>query len=238
MCGQYKIEMIFEKKIIKGWLVKRYKRFLADVILEDGSVVTAHCTNSGSMKTCIEVGAPVLLSVNDDEKRKTKFTWEGIFINNHWIGVNTLHPNKIVFDALKEGLAGVMNKPSFIRREVVYGDSRFDIYVEHGDLKGFVEVKNVTMRFDGNASFPDAVSTRGRKHLETLMDVKSNGMRAVMFYFIQRADVHCFTVANHIDPDYAYALRLAMRKGVEVFAFVANVSESGITLGNQLPVDL
>jgi len=230
--------MEFENRILRGSLVRRYKRFLSDIELADGSIVVAHCTNSGSMKTCIEEGAPVLISENNDPKRKTKYTWEAICINNHWIGVNTLHPNRIVYDTLKQGLEGVMPKPTFIKREVTYADSRFDIYVEHEEAKCFVEVKNVTMKYEANASFPDAISKRGKKHLETLMKVKAEGMRAVMFYVVQRTDVRAFSVASHIDPEYAETLKLAVRAGIEVFAYVAKVSERGIVLDKALPISI
>jgi len=230
--------MVFRKKLVHGKLIKRYKRFLADVELEDGSIVTAHCTNSGSMKTCLEEGAPVYLSPVDDPKRKTRFTWEMIFINNGWVGINTLIPNILVFDALKaneiEKLAGYTS----IRREVKFGDSRFDIYAENDHEQCFIEVKNVTMKDGRYACFPDAQTTRGKKHLETLMDVKKQGMRAVMIYVIQRKDVEIFTPARDIDPEYSKTLVKAFNSGVEIIPLLANVSPTQIELVHEIDFEL
>ncbi|MCD4731777.1 MAG: DNA/RNA nuclease SfsA, partial [Bacteroidales bacterium] len=191
--------MIFPTELIPGKLIKRYKRFLADVEMEDGSIVIAHCTNSGSMKTCIEDGAPVYLSPVDDPKRKTRFTWEMIFINNDWIGINTMIPNLLVYEAIKDYKIEKLTGYSHVKREVKFGDSRFDIYAENENEKCFIEVKNVTMKFGRFARFPDAKTTRGKKHLETLIDVKKQGIRAVMLYVIQSMDVEMFGPAWDID---------------------------------------
>jgi sugar fermentation stimulation protein A len=226
--------MKFETDLIKGKLIRRYKRFLTDVELEDGSIVIAHCTNSGSMKTCIEEGAPVYLSPAKDPKRKTKFTWEMIFINGGWIGINTIIPNKLAFDAIKNGEIEKLRGYSTLKREVRFGDSRFDIFAENKTEKCFVEVKNVTMKVGNSALFPDAVTTRGRKHLETLIEVKKQGTRAVMLYVIQRMDVDSFGPAEDIDPDYAKSLRNAIKNGVEVIAVQAEVNPKGIEIVKEL----
>ena len=230
--------MKFSNTLIPAKLIKRYKRFLADVELEEGSVVTAHCTNSGSMKTCIEEGAPVYLSVADNPKRKTKFTWEMIFLNNSWVGINTMIPNIIVFESIKEGLIDKLNGYNIIKREVKFDDSRFDLYLENKSEKCFVEVKNVTMKVGDSCLFPDAVTTRGRKHLETLVKVKKSGIRAVMVYIIQRMDVNGFGLAKEIDPEYAKSLQEAFNMGVEVMAFQVKVSPAKIELYRELPVRL
>jgi sugar fermentation stimulation protein A len=192
--------MKFQQPLVKGKLIKRYKRFLADVELEDGSVVTAHCTNSGSMKTCLETGAPVYLSPVNDPKRKTKFTWEMIYINNGWIGINTSVPNRLVYDWVKEGRLESLRGYTTVQREVKFGDSRFDVFAENEKERCFIEVKNVTLKDGVYARFPDAVTQRGRKHLETLLEVKQQGMRAVMVFVIQRMDVDLFAPAWNIDP--------------------------------------
>ena len=230
--------MIFAEKLVRGKLIKRYKRFLADVELEDGSVVVAHCTNSGSMKTCIEEGAPVYLSPAADPNRKTKFTWEMIFMNGGWIGTNTMIPNKLAFDAIKNGEIEKLKGYTFVKREVKFGDSRFDIYAENETEKCFVEVKNVTMKVGNNALFPDAVTTRGRKHLETLIEVKKQGIRAVMLYVVQRMDVDVFGVAKEIDPEYAKSLKKAINNGVEVIVVQAKVSPEKIEIVRELPMEI
>ncbi len=230
--------MHFPTKLIKGKLIKRYKRFLADVELEDGSIVTAHCTNSGSMKTCMEEGAPVYLTPVNDPKRKTKFTWELIYLNNNWIGINTSIPNLLAFEAVHDGKIEKLKGYTTVRREVKFGDSRFDIYAENDKEKCFIEVKNVTMKDGKYAAFPDAVTSRGRKHLNTLMEVKRQGMRAVMLYVIQRMDVTAFTTAKDIDPEYAETLKKAYESGVEIIPVQADVSPEKIEIVKELLFEL
>ena len=230
--------MIFPIKLIRGKLIRRYKRFLADVELEGGSVVIAHCTNSGSMKSCIEEGAPVYMSPASDPNRKTKYSWEMIFINNGWVAVNTMIPNKLAYDAIVGGSIEKLAGYSIVKREVKFGDSRFDIYCENEEEKCFVEVKNVSMKVGDYALFPDAVTTRGRKHLETLIEVKKQGMRAVMLYVIQRMDVGLFGMATDIDPGYAESLKKAVEFGVEVIAVQALVSPDKIEIMRELVVEI
>lgn len=227
--------MHFETQLVHGRLIKRYKRFLADIILDDGQIITAHCTNSGTMKSCLEENAEVYLSPTNNPKRKTKFTWEMIKINGDWVGINTANPNKIAFEAIRdqkiEGLKGYTK----VKREVKFGDSRFDVFAENDHEKCFVEVKNVSMKSGNYALFPDAVTTRGQKHLRTLMEVKRSGIRAVMLYLIQRSDVTVFAPATEIDPAYAKTLKEAVNAGVEVFPLLAKVSPQKIELVKPLP---
>lgn len=218
--------------------MKRYKRFLTDVELEDGTLVVAHCTNSGSMKSCIEEGAPVYLSPATDPKRKTKFTWEMIFINHHWIGINTLIPNRLVYDAIVAGEIPQLDMYTDVKREVKFGDSRFDVFAQNENEQCFIEVKNVTMKVGDKALFPDAKTTRGQKHLKTLIEVKKAGMRAVMFYVIQRRDIEIFSTAKEIDPDYAEGLKEAHKQGVEIIVYMANVHPDGIELLKEIPFEL
>jgi sugar fermentation stimulation protein A len=230
--------MIFEKPLVHGRLIKRYKRFLADITLDNGEIITAHCTNTGAMKTCLEDNAEVYLTPVDDPKRKTKFTWEMIKINNDWIGINTGNPNKLAFDAVKNGEIEKLKGYTEVKREVKFGDSRFDVMAKNESETCFIEVKNVTLK-DGNyARFPDAVTTRGKKHLETLIKVKEQGMRAVMLYVIQRSDVNVFAPATEIDPEYSKALKKAFNKGVEIIPIQAKVTSEKITLVKELPFEL
>lgn len=229
--------MKFEQKLLSGKLIRRYKRFLADVELENGEIVTAHCTNTGSMKSCIEINAPVLLSPAKDPNRKTKYTWECIFINNAWIGINTNVPNRIVYEAIVNKTIKGLDGYDFVKREVTFEDSRLDVYAENEKEKCFIEVKNVTMKVGDTAQFPDAKTERGLKHLQTLMRIKEKGMRAVMVYIIQRTDVDSFGLAEHIDPDYANGLRKAINAGVEVFPIQVVVSPDGIEIGKILEYD-
>jgi len=227
--------MKFETALIPGRLIKRYKRFLADVQLEDSTVVVAHCTNSGSMISCIEEGARVYLSPAKDPKRKTRFTWEMIEINNLWVGINTSIPNQLIFEAVRDQEIPQLKGYTFVKREVKFEDSRFDVFAENEQEKCFIEVKNVSMKVGNAALFPDSVTTRGRKHLETLIRVKNQGMRAVMVYVIQRMDVNSFGPAQHIDPDYANTLSKALKAGVEVIALQAKVDPKGIQIVKEIP---
>jgi sugar fermentation stimulation protein A len=238
--------MKFKKQLIHGRLERRYKRFLADVTLDDGSSVVAHCTNSGSMLSCLEEGAEVWLSPADDPNRKTRFTWEMIKIGGDWVGVNTSNPNTLAMEWVSGGKIPGLEGLSGLKREVRWEDSRFDLYGESGGEgagtgpagKCFIEVKNVTLKEGERALFPDAVTERGRKHLNTLVRVRKAGMRAVMLYVVQRTDVRIFAPARHIDPEYGKALDKAIRQGVEVFAVQARVTPQGIEFHRVLPVEL
>jgi len=230
--------MKFEKDLIHGRLIRRYKRFLADVLLDDGAQVTAHCTNSGSMKSCLEEGAEVWLSPVDDPRRKTQFTWEMIRIGGDWVGINTSNPNTLAFEWISKGIIPGLDGFTELKREVKWEDSRFDLYGEAPDRTCFIEVKNVTLKEGERALFPDAVTERGRKHLNTLIRVKQSGMRAVMLYVVQRMDVEVFSAAREIDPAYAETLDEAVRKGVEVMVAQAKVSPEGITFYRMLPAEL
>jgi len=233
-----KITMDFHQNLVHGRLLKRYKRFLADVLLDDGREVTAHCTNSGSMKSCLEEGAEVWLSPVDDPKRKTRFTWEMILIEGDWVGINTSHPNALAFEWVQAGLIPGLQGLTGLKREVTWEDSRFDLYGEGPEGPCYIEVKNVTLREGERALFPDAVTERGRKHLNTLMRIKSGGMRAVMLYVVQRTDVWRFSPAREIDPEYGRTLDQAVRKGVEVMVAQAKVNPDRISFHRMLPVEL
>jgi sugar fermentation stimulation protein A len=230
--------MIFPNKLVHGRLIKRYKRFLADVELDNGEIVVAHTSNSGSMKSCLEEGAEVYLTYVDDPKRKTKYTWEMIRINDSWVGINTAVPNLLVYEAVKNHEIADLRGYSFVKREVKFDDSRFDVFASNEKEECFIEVKNVSMKVGEYARFPDAVTTRGKKHLNTLMRVKKEGKRAVMVYVIQRTDVTKFAPAFDIDPEYAKSLKEAYENGVEVYPIRAIVTPKRIELGELLPFEL
>ena len=230
--------MKFTSPLTHGRLVRRYKRFLADVVLDDGTKAVAHCTNSGSMKTCLEAGAEVWLSPAADPKRKTRYTWEMIRIDGDWVGINTSQPNALALEWVTKGLLPGLEGLDGLRREVRWEDSRFDLYGEQDGRGCFMEVKNVTMKEGERALFPDAVTERGRKHLQTLVRVKKAGMRAVMLYVVQRMDVRIFSPARDIDPAYGKALDEAVHQGVEIIVAQARVSPEGIEFHRVLPVEL
>jgi len=230
--------MLFQKKLIHGKLIKRYKRFLTDVKLDTGETVVAHCTNSGSMKSCLETNAEVYLTPVDDPKRKTKFTWEMIKINGKWVGINTSIPNILAYEAVKNGEIDKLSGYSTVKREVKFGNSRFDVYCENNNEKCFIEVKNVTYKQGYYALFPDAITTRGQKHLMSLIEAKKQGYRAVMLYIIQRTDVSIFAPAKDIDPVYAEYLKKAVNSGVEIIVMQADISPERIKLTKEMPVEV
>lgn len=219
-------------RLVKGILIKRYKRFMADVKLRNGHVVTAHCPNSGSMKTCCEPGRLVYLSRSTNPNRRLKYTWEMIEMPTSLVGINTLIPNRLVKESVLRGSIDGLVQYDRVRSEVKYGaNSRIDLLLENSSAdRCFIEVKNCTLMEDGVAYFPDAVTTRGLKHLAELQGVVQRGDRAVMFFLIQRMDCDLFKPADHIDPAYGDELRNAEQNGVEIMAFDVSVDLHGIGL--------
>jgi sugar fermentation stimulation protein A len=226
--------------IVPGTLIKRYKRFLADVKLNDGTVVTAHCPNTGSMKGCSEPGRPVYLSFHDNPKRKLKYTWQLIEMPTSLVGVNTLVPNRLVFKSVKAGVVPELAGYEAVEREVKVSDhTRLDLALT-SDKKSrcYVEIKNCTLVNDGVASFPDAVTTRGLKHIIELEALVDSGYRGVMFYFIQRMDATVFKPADQIDPEYGTGLRRAVRGGVEILVYDVSIDLKGIRLNRRIQCQL
>jgi sugar fermentation stimulation protein A len=226
--------------LIPGTLIRRYKRFLADVRLDDGTTVTAHCPNSGSMKSCCEPDRTVYLSVHDHPRRKLKYTWELIDMPTSLVGVNTQVPNRLTAHAIAAGEVDALRGYETVRREVKAGkNSRIDILLASPDRRPcFVEVKNCTLVTDGVATFPDAVTLRGQKHLMELQTLAADGYRCAMFFLVQRMDANRFAPAEHIDAEYARKLRQAVKNDVEILVYDVNIDLTGIRLNNPLPYDL
>ncbi|GLP95627.1 DNA/RNA nuclease SfsA [Paraferrimonas sedimenticola] len=227
--------------LIKGTLIKRYKRFLADVQLDNGDTITAHCPNTGSMKNCLFEGHPVWLSVSDNPKRKYAHTWEWAQDDcGHRFSVNTARANALVVEAIEAGVIKELSGYSRIQTEVKYGqeNSRIDIKLS-SDNRGdcFVEVKSVTLHLgDGLGAFPDAVSTRGQKHLRELMHMVENGQRAVLVFAVVHTGIEQVCAAFHIDPAYSELLNQALKCGVEVLAYCAEFKHNSIYLTKALPI--
>jgi sugar fermentation stimulation protein A len=221
--------------LFPGTLFKRYKRFLADIKLDSGEYITAHCANSGSMLNCKEPGSRVYVSKSDNPNRKLAYTWELVFANNTWVGINTNVPNKLVFETIQDGDIPELTGYTEFKREVKYGkNSRIDILLQSDKELCYVEVKNVTLARGDVAQFPDAVTARGKKHLDELVEMVKQGHRAVMFFLVQREDTDLFTPAKDIDPLYAETLKFAFENGVEILVYQAAVGPEEIKIVRKL----
>lgn len=228
--------MDFKEPLVRGTLIKRYKRFLADVRMEDGNIITAHCPNTGSMRSCDAPGSPVLLSKSENPERKYPYTWEMIYTNNVWAGVHTGRANGIVLEGIKKKKVKPLARYNDIKREVwVSKHSRLDACLTNSREQCYIEIKNVSLQENNVAYFPDAITTRGTKHLHELMKLKKKGHRACIFFLVQRADCHVFMPADHIDLVYGQTLRKAVKEGMEIFVELAKVTPRGITLWKPLP---
>lgn len=225
--------------LIRGRLIKRYKRFLADIRLDTGETVTAHCPNSGRMTGCAEPGRRVYLSRHDTPRRKLKYTWELIDMPGTLVGVNTLVPNRLVAAAIRAAQVPSLAGYDHITPEVrVSSHTRLDLQLRGGTHRRdcYIEVKNCTLVEGGVAMFPDAVTTRGVKHLHALKRLVAQGHRGGIFYLIQRMDAQGFSPAWHIDPAYGEAFQVAIEGGVEVFAYDVCIDLEGISLGRRVPI--
>ncbi len=228
--------MNFPAPIQKGKLIKRYKRFLADIEL-DGKVITAHCANSGSMMGVKDEGSTVWVSPAINPNRKLKWDWQVIEVGEAKVCINTALPNKIVEEAILAGKVLELAGYETLRREVKYGkNSRIDILLEDSEKpQCYVEIKNVTLSRTNNlAEFPDSPTARGTKHLGELADMARAGHRAVMFYLVNRSDCENFKLADDIDPDYAAEFKRAATAGVEKIVYSSLIEESCITLEKSL----
>ncbi|HRK17880.1 MAG TPA: DNA/RNA nuclease SfsA [Hyphomicrobiaceae bacterium] len=236
--------MKFASPLVRGTLVQRYKRFLADVRLDDGTVVTATCPNTGSMIGLREPGQTVWLSTSDSPTRKYRHTWEMVEHDQgkggRLVGINTSHPNKLVEEAIRAGKMPKLDGYAELKREQKYGrNSRIDILLsDPGKGLCYVEIKNVHLsRSPAVAEFPDSVTERGAKHLDELADMVREGHRAVMVFLIQRSDTKRFVLAPDIDPGYVAAFDRAATAGVEMMAVRCKLSESGISVDKPVPVE-
>jgi sugar fermentation stimulation protein A len=227
-----------------GRIIKRYKRFLADVELADGTRVTAHCPNTGTMKSCWRPGAPVELSYSDNPRRKLKWTLERIDMGSGWVGVNTMRTNSVIAEALENGTIPQLLGYRLLKREVSFqGEdgraARFDIQLQEGaQPDAFVEVKNVTLLDQDRVRFPDAVTERGRKHLDLLLEVVNKGLRGVVLFAVNRPEGDDFSPAETIDPAYSNRLRQVVSGGVEALAVRIAHTRDGLRVEGAVPIDL
>lgn len=226
-------------QLMKGVLIRRYKRFLADIRLETGEMVTAHCANSGAMTHCSEPGRPVWVSHDPNPKRKLAYSWYLIRMEESLVGVHTQIPNRLVALSIEKNAVPELLGYDFLQREVAAGDSRIDLLLAgKGRQDCFVEIKNCTQIFNGLAAFPDAVTSRGKRHMEELAGLVQQGFRAVVFFLVQREDAQGFRPAGEIDPAYSEALARAHGAGVEILSYDVRMDLEGIRLHRRLPVFL
>ena len=232
--------MKFATPLVPATLLRRYKRFLADVELPSGDIVTAHCPNPGAMTGLAEPGMTVWLEPNDDPKKKLKYGWRLVELpDGHWAGIDTAVPNRAVAEALRAGAIAELAAYENVRPEVKYGErSRVDFLLTQAGLPdAYVEVKNVHLRRAGTwAEFPDSVTARGAKHLAELAKMVQAGHRAVMLYVVQRDDCDRLRLAADIDPAYAAAFDAARKAGVEAIACATTISREGVEIAGPLPV--
>jgi sugar fermentation stimulation protein A len=229
--------MKFTKRLIKGKLIKRYKRFFADIKLNK-EVVTAHCANTGSMMGLLNAGNEVYISKNDDPKRKLKYTLEIIKVNKNLVGVNTHFANKIAYHGLSNNLIKEVSNSDIIKPEVFFDkETRFDFLIEKNKQKIFVEVKNVTLfREEKTAEFPDAVTSRGSKHLKTLIDAIKKGYKSYIIFLVQIQRMEYFKIAKDIDKEYYQNYLIAKKAGVNFLAYRCKISPKEIKIEKKLKI--
>ena len=219
--------------LIRGILKKRYKRFLADIELESGEIITAHCANTGPMIGVCDIDSPVYISKSNNPKRKLAYSWELIEVENTWVGINTALPNRVIKEVLEqEKFPPLQGQYNNVRPEVPYGNnkkSRIDFLLKNESEKNpiYLEIKNTTLAKDNMALFPDTVTTRGQKHLQELMDLLPDA-QPMMLYFINRKDCDRFSPADDYDPDYGKLFREAVEKGVKILPCRFEITPQGI----------
>lgn len=234
--------MLFSSPLIRGRLIKRYKRFLADVELADGQIVTAHCANTGAMTGCAKPGFVAWLSEHSDPKRKLKYSWElAQNTDGEFIGINTHKANKLVAEALDQGIITQLQGYETIKPEVRYGreNSRIDFLLQSpGREDCYVEVKSVTLLEDGQGFFPDTRTARGTKHIRELMEMRQLGHRAVLLFCVQHTGISSVSPAAHLDPEYAESLVQAAEAGVEITAWSCEIDQEKVLINQSLPVKM
>ncbi len=233
--------MKYTNPTIEATILKRYKRFMSDILLPNGETVIAHVPNTGSMKTCWDENWKVLVTQNDDPKRKLKYTLELTNNGDSWICVNTGLTNKLVKEALENNIISEFLEYENIKPEKKVGDSRIDFFLSnHQTLPdAYIEVKNVTLKGEGEyVLFPDSVTTRGQKHLKELIALKEEGFRACMLYIVNREDGQIFSPASDIDPEYSRLLAEAKKSGVEILAYKSSITAEEIRITHQIKVEI
>ncbi len=219
--------------LLTGRLVSRYKRFFADIELDNGEIVTTHCANTGSMTGVCKIGSPVLVSYHSNPNRKLAYSWEAIYLDEQWIGINTSLPNRVIGHMLDRHLLPELETYTEVKSEVVYGNekSRIDFLLTDSSTKKriYVEVKNTTWCIGNLALFPDTVTTRGQKHLRELMSVITENTASALIFFINRGDCDRFTAGAQADPEYDRLLKEAIAKGVKVLACRFKIEPTKIT---------
>ena len=233
--------MKFQKKLIKAKFLKRYKRFFSEHVLEDNTTVIAHCPNPGAMTGIAIAGVTSWLSIQENPKRKLKWTWELVNINNNLIGINTHNPNNIVAEAIKDNKIKEVLGYKTLSREAKYGqNSKIDILLEYENKEDcYLEVKNVHLsRYKEIAEFPDSVTERGKKHLIELSNVVLSGKRAILLFLIQRNDTKLFKIAKDIDPKYFVEFEKALSVGLEVICLSCNITPEEINIGPRVKLSV
>ena len=233
--------MEFSTPLVKGRLLKRYKRFLADVELENGEIITAHCPNTGAMTHCVEPNMKVLLRYDPNPKRKLAYTWEiAISDQEHWIGINTHNANKLVEEALQNSSIIMSLNSMTLRREYALTSrkSRLDFALldKYKTPVHFIEVKSVTLLDNGQGYFPDAVTQRGAKHCHELAELAQQGYNTTLVFCVQHSGIESVSPARHVDPAYAAALDNAVQHGVNVVACGCQFGDEKIVINQRLPV--
>jgi len=223
--------------MVRGRLQRRLNRFIAEVVV-DGVVERVHVKNTGRLKELLLPDTEVLLEVSDRPERKTKYSLIAAAHDGGWVNVDSQAPNPVAFEALKAGRIAEIGPVTRVKREVTFGDSRFDLYYEQGEQRGFLEVKGVTLQQEGIAMFPDAPTTRGTKHVRELVKAVQEGYAGAVLFVVQMKGCHGFTPYRDMDPDFADVLEEAYRQGVRILAYEAIVTEQEIVLGGSLPVRL
>ena len=227
--------MKFKERLLQGTLIKRYKRFFADIKYKN-KIITAHCPNPGSMMGLLDIGNKAWFSLSDNPNRKLKYTLEIVEVKNQKVGINTLLTNKIVLEALNQKKIKTLSKFNNIRPEVKFSDkTRFDFLISNNKQKCFLEVKNVTLKRTENiAEFPDAITSRGSKHLRELVTAKKKGFESYILYLIQREDCKSFKIAKDIDEEYKIAFNEALKKGVKILCYDCRLNDEEIKLNKQI----
>lgn len=223
--------------VVQGSFIRRINRFVAEVSIA-GRQESVHVKNTGRLKELLVPGAQVYLERSANEARKYKHSLIAVEKNDILVNIDSQVPNMVVYEALKDGKIAELGIPQILKREVTYGNSRFDLYYAGDGEQGYIEVKGVTLEHDGVAMFPDAPTSRGRKHILEMIEAVKEGHKAVVFFLVQMQGCRCFTPHVEMDPPFAEALREAAAAGVEVLAYDSKISPTSIQIGERLPVEI